>query len=137
MKKKIVYQLDCNGIYVGEAYAYESPLEPNVFHIPAGCVEDQPPTAKDGHIQVFKSGEWKQMPVPAPESIDSETGSIDYRAMRDELLRETDIPVLRFLETGLAVPDILVSYRQALRDIPQQEGFPENINWPEKPSLME
>lgn len=24
-------------------------------------------------------------------------------------------------------------YRQALRDIPQQEGFPENIIWPSKP----
>lgn len=24
-------------------------------------------------------------------------------------------------------------YRQALRDVPQQEGFPENIVWPESP----
>jgi len=24
-------------------------------------------------------------------------------------------------------------YRQALRDIPQQEGFPYNVVWPEKP----
>jgi len=24
-------------------------------------------------------------------------------------------------------------YRQALRDVPQQTGFPENINWPELP----
>lgn len=26
------------------------------------------------------------------------------------------------------------SYRQELRDIPQQEGFPENIVWPVKPA---
>ena len=25
------------------------------------------------------------------------------------------------------------AYRQALRDIPDQPGFPENINWPAKP----
>lgn len=25
------------------------------------------------------------------------------------------------------------TYRQALRDIPEQEGFPENINWPTEP----
>ena len=25
------------------------------------------------------------------------------------------------------------TYRQALRDVPQQEGFPETINWPEEP----
>lgn len=26
-------------------------------------------------------------------------------------------------------------YRQALRDIPQQDGFPENIVWPERPVI--
>jgi hypothetical protein len=26
------------------------------------------------------------------------------------------------------------TYRQALRDIPQQAGFPENITWPEMPT---
>lgn len=26
-------------------------------------------------------------------------------------------------------------YRQALRDIPQQDGFPDNIVWPEKPVI--
>lgn len=24
-------------------------------------------------------------------------------------------------------------YRQALRDVPKQEGFPENVIWPERP----
>lgn len=26
-----------------------------------------------------------------------------------------------------------MAYRQALRDVPEQEGFPINIVWPEKP----
>ena len=26
-------------------------------------------------------------------------------------------------------------YRQALRDIPQQDGFPDNIVWPDKPTI--
>lgn len=26
-----------------------------------------------------------------------------------------------------------VVYRQALRDVPDQEGFPSNINWPVRP----
>jgi len=26
------------------------------------------------------------------------------------------------------------TYRQALRDVPQQAGFPENITWPEAPT---
>ena len=27
----------------------------------------------------------------------------------------------------------IIAYRQALRDIPSQEGFPNNITWPMKP----
>lgn len=27
----------------------------------------------------------------------------------------------------------LIDYRQALLDVPQQEGFPDNIVWPEQP----
>lgn len=29
--------------------------------------------------------------------------------------------------------DALVVYRQALRDVPEQLGFPENVTWPVKP----
>ena len=31
--------------------------------------------------------------------------------------------------------DDFVSYRQALLDVPQQSGFPENINWPIPPEI--
>lgn len=27
----------------------------------------------------------------------------------------------------------ILQYIQALRDVPQQEGFPENVQWPEEP----
>lgn len=43
MAEKIVYQTDHFGWYVGSSVADESPLEPCVFHIPAGCFEDAPP----------------------------------------------------------------------------------------------
>jgi len=28
----------------------------------------------------------------------------------------------------------MTTYRQALRDVPQQEGFPNEIDWPDEPS---
>ena len=31
--------------------------------------------------------------------------------------------------------DDLIAYRQALLDVPQQEGFPDNITWPVEPQL--
>ncbi|MBQ6480393.1 MAG: hypothetical protein IJI45_04665 [Anaerolineaceae bacterium] len=34
---------------------------------------------------------------------------------------------------GLVLTGKIALYRQALRDIPQQPGFPYDIEWPEKP----
>lgn len=39
-----VYQTNDNGVFVGYATADESPLEPGVWLIPRGCIEEQPPT---------------------------------------------------------------------------------------------
>ena len=43
MNQKKVYQTNYSGLFVGETLADESPLEPDVFLIPAGCVETAPP----------------------------------------------------------------------------------------------
>lgn len=76
----------------------------------------------------------------------------EVRAKRDDLLAATDyekcidrlgltVPTgttfaswKPFLETlGEAVSDAVSTYRQALRDIPEQPGFPFEIEWPEEP----
>lgn len=43
MQTKIVSQLDATGYFVGETVAYESPLEPGVFLVPAGAIDRPPP----------------------------------------------------------------------------------------------
>ena len=53
------------------------------------------------------------------------------RNKRDALIRETDWTQLPDVPEPTA--EVWVGYRQALRDVPQQEGFPNEINWPEKP----
>jgi hypothetical protein len=62
---------------------------------------------------------------------------VDYagiaRAKRDSLLAESDWVVIKAQETGTEIPIEWKEYRQALRDITLQDGFPENIIWPEKP----
>jgi len=44
MNQITVYQTNYSGLFVGETIADESPLEPGVFAIPAGCVEIAPPS---------------------------------------------------------------------------------------------
>ena len=57
----------------------------------------------------------------------------EARAKRDRLLTESDWITIRATDTGDPVPTEWVDYRQALRDIPDQTGFPEEIEWPQEP----
>ena len=52
------------------------------------------------------------------------------RRTRDGLLASTDYLAL----VDATLTDAMRTYRQALRDVPQQEGFPNTITWPTKPS---
>ena len=55
--------------------------------------------------------------------------AMDVRWERDRLLKETDWWGVSDHTMSQAQSD----YRQALRNIPQQEGFPFEITWPTKP----
>ena len=56
-------------------------------------------------------------------------GAEAVRLYRDELLARCDDKVWPD-----HVPDEWRTYRQALRDFPAQEFFPETVNWPVAPS---
>ena len=55
------------------------------------------------------------------------------RTQRDKLLQETDWVVIKAKETGTNLSAAFKDYRQALRNITLQDGFPHNIVWPDKP----
>jgi len=82
---------------------------------------------------VLCSGEagigWNYDGTNFTENVTNQTEE-QIRMERDRLLEETDF---------YALPDVTMSaemttYRQALRDLPAQEGFPDTITWPNKPS---
>ena len=52
-----------------------------------------------------------------------------FIAKRNELLAETDFHGL----SDTSMSSEMSTYRQALRDLPAQEGFPDTITWPTKP----
>ena len=51
------------------------------------------------------------------------------RSKRDELLKETD----HYGLSDVTMSTEMTTYRQALRDVPQQTDFPSTISWPTKP----
>lgn len=61
------------------------------------------------------------------------------RAKRDSLLRDFDLNIfcnpLHWEEYTPEQQNILTGYRQALKDIPNQSGFPSEVAFPEKPEL--
>ena len=107
----------------------ESDTEPEFFtrwvHTPAdslGNVSPAPEDADVGSIAIYLT--------------DAEYDTVlaaSARQKRDRLIAATDY---------LVTPDYPISddrlakiktYRQALRDIPEQAGFPRTITWPKKP----
>ena len=61
------------------------------------------------------------------------TNAEHQRLRRDSILKATDWTVLPDSPfTGSALAS-WKTFRQALRDIPEQGGFPDSITWPRKP----
>jgi len=51
------------------------------------------------------------------------------RAERDKLLAASD-----YMALADRITDAWKTYRQALRDVPTQSGFPTDVTWPVEPS---
>lgn len=60
--------------------------------------------------------------------------AVQARRRRDELLKACDWVTVRALDLGEPVPASWVAYRQALRDVPEQLGFPGAVDWPVPPA---
>jgi hypothetical protein len=56
---------------------------------------------------------------------------VEARVLRDALLSATDWTA----NSDVTMTAEMTTYRQALRDIPAQSGFPNTITWPQEPSI--
>lgn len=88
-------------------------------------------------LPVLVGGEWRQQWAVAnlPQSeIDINLNKLAFsvRATRNGLLKDSDWTQLAdFAGTNRPA---WVQYRQALRDVPQQAGFPRTVVWPTQPT---
>ena len=127
-----VYQTDSNGFFVSEATADRSPLEKDTWLIPRGCVTEKPPTLEEGQSAKWEGGAWvivSHEPEPEPETPVKDPAD-EIREERNYRLSGTDWTQLNDSPVDKAV---WAAYRQELRDVPQQAGFPSNVIWPERP----
>jgi len=90
------------------------------------CVEKTPE---------LKNGEWTQVWETVAKTSDEKTKAdseqwVEIRNERNQKLQETDWQMVKSLELGENAAG-LKTYRQKLRDIPQEQTNPFAITWPE------
>lgn len=120
-------------------------MEENDFYIGQIFEETYPPEAAvwcnghgDRYITELEKGEngkrrFQIVAVPEPTT---EKIAAQVRAKRDALLAETDFLMMPDYPLGEEDAAELKSYRQELRDIPTQDGFPAEITWPDLPATL-
>lgn len=84
-------------------------------------------TAEDGTVTTAAQNQ------AAYEAIKDAEQAKSVRQSRDDKLKETDWMVIRAAETSVALAAEWATYRQALRDISAQAGFPWEVTWPDAP----
>lgn len=72
-------------------------------------------------------------PVPSVPEPTTEEQEIQVRAQRNSLLDLCDWTQLPDAPLTAEQKQAWAEYRQALRDVPEQTGFPENVVWPSTP----
>ena len=79
----------------------------------------------------FPNAPTPEKPNYNPDQRQLEQEADEARTQRDALLSQSDWTQVSDAPVDQAA---WAEYRQELRDVPQQSGFPEKINWPSKPA---
>ena len=87
---------------------------------------------EDGVTVTPNTEAWEAWKAEQPDP--SEALAAEVRAQRDTLLSKTDWTQMPDSPLNDEAKAAYQTYRQALRDVPQQEGFPKTVEWPELPA---
>tara|TARA_R100001510_G_scaffold28126_1_gene24832 strand:+ start:446 stop:919 length:474 start_codon:yes stop_codon:yes gene_type:complete len=97
--------------------------DPSFDRFTQKVVEASEPVLVDGVWTITKTVE--DLAGAEAENGLAELASV-RRSLRDEKLAETD----HYGLSDVTMSDDMATYRQALRDVPQQESFPQEVTWP-------
>lgn len=109
--------------YVGQVFKDTYPPEVSVWCYEQGncCINQLP----DGSFQIVAT------PEPTNEELKEQA-----RQKRDTLIAKTDYLLMPDYPISAEDLETVKTYRQKLRDVPQQNGFPKTIAWPELPAFL-
>ena len=137
-----------DGLFTGQSFG--GPAAFLASNTPAGCdawpgpvdwasskvqggalVDYQPPAPQDSELATWQWNAATKRYV----SVETAAGAAArVRADRDARLLACDWVVARAMEQGAAVPADWLAYRAALRNVPEQADFPNDVTWPASPA---
>jgi hypothetical protein len=108
---------------------YEFSQQPNLNRYEK-LLDGAPRKAEDG--RVFQT--WQVVEMDENEKMTTDANQADLiRSQRDMILRSTDWVFNPDVSLSEETKQAYVVYRQTLRDVPAQSGFPWGVQWPTKP----
>lgn len=111
-----------NAMTVGEGLAIEQGRADLSSYVKNGVLKQRPAAPSENHIFNYATEEYELFEPALAASV---------RQQRDLLLQRTDWTQLP--DVAQTTRAAYLSYRQQLRDIPQQPGFPLEVEWPNLP----
>jgi len=84
-------------------------------------------------ISAVDNGNGSVSIILVPHELNRQLAEFNMRDARSSALTRCDWVITRAFEEGNPVPAAYLAYRQALRDLPSQPGFPYDYVWPQEP----
>ena len=112
---------------IGQIFEGEYPPEAAVFCNSRGDCYIEEIEPQNGILR------FQIVAVPAPTLDELES---QVRAERNRKIAETDYYMMSDYPSNPQNLEELKVYRQALRDVPKQEGFPRDVRWPDVPKFL-
>lgn len=101
---------------------------PPAYNEQTESIELQPPSLVNG---VWVQG-WLVVAASAEEiARKNYLKTIEVKALRNKALANTDYTQLPDYQGSSALKLVYIEFRQQLRDLPEQAGFPFNYSWPD------
>jgi hypothetical protein len=109
----------------------QQPVDNSKYYISAGNLTEFPTKPRADYIWNWTTMSWQD---PRTEEQKFQQQAQQVLAERKKLLDSTDWIVVKAVDTGTPVPAAWQTYRQELRDVTNQTGYPYQVTWPTKPT---
>lgn len=133
---KIAYSYNASGYYIGETLVQADPMGTG-YLMPPNTVLSGPGEIPSGKRAKWNGSTWvlESIPTaPSPTLPTTQELAAAAREKRTGMLYLCDWTQLPDVALTSAQKASWATYRQALRDVPQQTNFPTEINWPNEPT---